>query len=501
MHVSLNDLLSEVSLALDAVEYEFYGARKYHAQRVALMAVGTMEELWWRAVPGGELVAKGIQAQGTIAANMSKLGQDVPLDLPLLPTRRHLVNLTDLVRPEGVSISGEPWADVDANRLVALFGVAAMHDNGLTTFYRALDGLDPAQVGEAMGQDFPMRTAPDGAPLPERRHAPRILQEPVRYLASHCEEGEKNIAVLPFYEQVRGAILYHHEMADGSGPFGKTADQTPLFARLIHLADTVDVAFNLNEVTPVKYAQVVAFVKRETGHFFDREVADAFLAAFPPARLASLNQDQLVPQLKEVLPDVFVDYTANEMAAVGAMLVRITDYKSTFTSSHSAGVARRVMMLAEHEGMDHDLCERIYTAGALHDIGKLMVPTSILEKPGALTIEETEQMKYHALASWQIIGSIRGMEELQPWAALHHEKLDGTGYPFGLPGSKLGHIERMMAVADIYQALTEFRPYRKPSSHDDAIALLRKMAGAGKVDAALVDEADVCYAPSASLRP
>lgn len=93
------------------------------------------------------------------------------------------------------------------------------------------------------------------------------------------------------------------------------------------------------------------FVRRQTGRLFDEEVAGAFLRAFPPARMASLAPEQLVPQLKAVLPDVFVDYSTKQLVELGGILAQVTDYKSTFTSDHSRGVARRVRMLAEYEGI------------------------------------------------------------------------------------------------------------------------------------------------------
>ena len=103
-------------------------------------------------------------------------------------------------------------------------------------------------------------------------------------------------------------------------------------------------------------------------------------------------------------------------------------------------------------------------------------------------------MKDHAQKSWKVIGDIRGMGKIQHWAALHHEKLDGAGYPKGLTGDQLDHVDRMMAIADIYQALTEYRPYRTANTHEEAIEMMRKMAALGKIDAELVEEAAVCYA-------
>ena len=523
MRISLNDFLSAMSEALDAVEYEFYGARKYHARRVAMLTVGMLEELWWSQVPGGSLVKNGLKARGTMAARIGgaiarakeagllpddddetpqgerpepqgerpergeRLKPDASVFVGLFEEADmpHLVDLRELIKPEGTCLSGEAWADIDAHSLLALFGAAALHDSGLSKYYRELGKQKPNS----------------------------LAAEPVEFLRSHCEEGERIISIAPFYDEagpVYHAVLYHHENADGSGPFGLTATETPLFARLIHLADTLDVRFSFDDMTPEKYLKVIEFVRKQTGRLFDEEVADAFLCAFPLPRLASLAGDQLMPQLKAVLPDVFVDYGVGQLSELGGVFAQITDYKSTFTSKHSQGVATRAYQLAKYEmdrketygkiyeGMGEDLCDdlcgRIYLAGALHDIGKLFVPTDILEKPGRLTPEEFEKMKDHAQKSWKVIGDIRGMGKIQHWAALHHEKLDGAGYPKGLTGDQLDHVDRMMAIADIYQALTEYRPYRTANTHEEAIEMMRKMAALGKIDAELVEEAAVCYA-------
>ena len=494
MRISLNGFLSATSDALDAVEYEFYGARKYHALRVAVLAVGMLEEMWLSKVPLGNLVAQGLKAKGTVAAQVGgmiararaagllpddeELSQgewpEAPdgatladlfdgLDLP------HLIDLQGLIAPEGTCLSGEAWVDIDVHSLLALFGAATMHDSGLTKYYRELGVRGPSS----------------------------IVDEPIQFLQDHCVEGERIISIAPFYDEDGPechAVLYHHENADGSGPFGLTAAETPLFARLIHLADALDVRFSLDDVSSEKYGQIKDYVRKQTGVLFDEEVADAFLRAFPSWRMASLEADQLEPQLEAVLPEVYEDYGGGRLLELGGVFAQITDYKSTFTSHHSRGVARRARMLAEYEGMDADLCDRLYLAGALHDIGKLYVPTDILEKPGRLTPEEFEKMKYHAQKSWDVIGSIDGMEQIRPWAALHHEKLDGAGYPFGLTGDQLDHEDRMMAIADIYQALTEYRPYRTASTHEEAIEMMRKMAALGKIDAELVEEAAACYA-------
>ncbi|MFA7167387.1 MAG: HD domain-containing phosphohydrolase [Sphaerochaetaceae bacterium] len=173
----------------------------------------------------------------------------------------------------------------------------------------------------------------------------------------------------------------------------------------------------------------------------------------------------------------------------------MVDYKSHFTCTHSIGIAEKAKAMARFYHWNEEKCTKMFLTGALHDIGKLTIPNAILEKPARLTKEEFEVMKNHALASWNILSGIEGMDDIQKWGALHHEKLDGSGYPFGLTAKDLGFEERLMAVLDIYQALTEFRPYKEGMSHEGAMTVLRTMMDDGKLDEGIVHGIDLKFNP------
>lgn len=132
-------------------------------------------------------------------------------------------------------------------------------------------------------------------------------------------------------------------------------------------------------------------------------------------------------------------------------------------------------------------------AGALHDIGKMAIGNDILEKPGRLTEEEFSRMKNHAGYTYMILSEVKDFDEVRDWAALHHEKLDGTGYPFGKKAEELNEPERLMACVDIYQALTEARPYKLGMSHDKACSILEDMVQKGWIDAAVTDKLRSCF--------
>lgn len=144
----------------------------------------------------------------------------------------------------------------------------------------------------------------------------------------------------------------------------------------------------------------------------------------------------------------------------------------SFTKDHSAGVAEKAKRMAEHYQWEHEKVMRYYFAGAMHDIGKLIVGNEILEKPDKLTTDEFSQMKDHAAATCRVLHEINGFDDIVEWAANHHEKLDGSGYSRGLDASALSFEDRLMACIDIYQALTEPRPYKDGMDHCKAMKIM-----------------------------
>jgi HD-GYP domain-containing protein (c-di-GMP phosphodiesterase class II) len=176
---------------------------------------------------------------------------------------------------------------------------------------------------------------------------------------------------------------------------------------------------------------------------------------------------------------------------IADLTIRIIDYKSTFTRKHTAQIAARSWIMAEYYGYDHAMRSEIYFAAAMHDIGKLTIPSAILEKPGALTDEEFQIIKSHAYKTWEILKDIDGLERVCRWASNHHEKLDGTGYPFGKNAGSLDFPSRLIACLDIYQAVSEDRPYHAGRSHESTIAIMRDMAERNFIDGNIARDVDI----------
>ena len=153
------------------------------------------------------------------------------------------------------------------------------------------------------------------------------------------------------------------------------------------------------------------------------------------------------------------------------------DAKDQYTHQHILRVQRYAMATAQHMGLTGTELEGLNTGALLHDIGKLGIPEHILLKPGRLTEEEFEKIKEHPQRGADILDPVDFPWPVLPVVKYHHEKWDGTGYPGGLAGEDIPLTARILAVADVYDALTSARPYRKAWAHDKAVSVITKDAG------------------------
>ena len=222
----------------------------------------------------------------------------------------------------------------------------------------------------------------------------------------------------------------------------------------------------------------------------DEECAEALEKIFSEEYFLSLGGN-FEASLWNKVPRQKQELDFSQIKKLAEFFAKIVDYKSPFTSTHSIGVAERAEKLSRYMGFDEETVQKMYLAGALHDIGKVAVGNEILEKPDRLTDAEFAVMKHHAAYTYNILSEIDDFEEIRDFAAFHHERLDGTGYPFGKDASELNVQERMMACIDIYQALTESRPYKKGMSHERACEILKNMADKGWLDMDIIDKIEM----------
>jgi HD-GYP domain-containing protein (c-di-GMP phosphodiesterase class II) len=275
-----------------------------------------------------------------------------------------------------------------------------------------------------------------------------------KLMEARCDRGAEIARMLFLSAGTAEAIRSLDEHWDGRGmPDGLRGEEIPLPARILCLAQTLEV---FHADGGVDAARAVA--RRRRGKWFDPALVDAFLAFCDDrAFWAALE----APDVSGWEPgDVALTADDARLDRIAEAFARVIDAKSPFTARHSERVAEIADGIGDVLGFDAGARRRLRRAGLLHDIGKLAISNRILDKPGKLTDEEFATIRAHPARSLEILERAPCFAGLAELAANHHEKLDGSGYPRGLTADALDGPMRVLAVADIYEALTADRPYR-----------------------------------------
>ncbi|MGA3066153.1 MAG: HD domain-containing phosphohydrolase [Tepidisphaeraceae bacterium] len=296
-------------------------------------------------------------------------------------------------------------------------------------------------------------------------------------VALRCERGANIAKQLELPDETAAAIRALDEHWDGNGhPEGMAGDEIPLLARILCLAQTAEV-FIREHGLPAASEMAL----ERSGTWFDPNLVRIFIAmqddtAFwqdfhegdPRRRVAAFEPEDQVLSADES----FLDRIAHGFA-------QVIDAKSPWTFRHSEGVAAISAGVAGVIGFDRHQVRTIQRAALLHDVGKLGISNLILDKPGKLTPDEYTEMKKHPRYTYEILTRVSGFRELANLAASHHERLDGKGYYRGLSADQLSTPDRILAVADMYEALAARRPYRQDLTPDEVMDILAKNAGTG----------------------
>ena len=325
--------------------------------------------------------------------------------------------------------------------------------------------------------------------------AERIAGQHDPAMKKHCEYGQHNVDALRFNVCVKDFILYHHERADGKGPFRIRAGEGPIAAELIAIADSIDVAWHLQRSNSDDLALIRRSISEETGRRYGKTAAEAMLEVLDWPMILSLRDSEIHKTTEAAFLPWNVEPEAEALMALAAFITRIIDYKSAFTQRHSTQIANKAWFMGGYYKYDKAEQVKLYLAAAFHDIGKLEVPAAILEKPGKLTDEEFTAIKNHVRYTWELLKDIDGFQSICAWASNHHETLNGAGYPFGKKAEELDFNSRLMACIDIYQAVSEERPYHPARNHETTMQILHEMADAGRIDGNIVNDLSIALAP------
>lgn len=231
----------------------------------------------------------------------------------------------------------------------------------------------------------------------------------------------------------------------------------------------------------LSYSPVVALLAYAYTEISAWTVTMFFLPALAAQRLFSLYQDK-AHLLEEQLGLAASLRDANETlrtanASFAEALVQTLEESDQYTAGHSKAVAIYTRDIAAELGLSHDDRERAFLAGMVHDIGKIGLPSAVLNKQGRLTDEERSQMEKHSEIGERILSKVDAYADIAHIVRHHHERMDGHGYPDGLDGHSIPHTARMIAVADAYNAMTSDRPYRQAMPPETAIDRLLEGAG------------------------
>ncbi len=319
--------------------------------------------------------------------------------------------------------------------------------------------------------------------------------ESIRHYALHCNMGEKNVEDFPFAGKHKNIIKYHHEYYNGNGIFGLKGDEIPLLAQIISFADTIDGLFNFSKHSIKNRESIKKFVIKNSGKLFSKEISSAFLKISKNVGfwLDLQSEKAMVQYLLDVADDFTIPLTFEELLNITSIFTKIIDTKSHFTKEHSSGLSQKCAAMADYYGFRHRDKMTFLIAANLHDLGKLAISNDILDKNGKLSEEEFEIMKSHVYYTNKALNSIIGFSNIAKWASNHHEKLNGTGYPYGIDGDDLCFKSRLMGCLDIYQALREDRPYRDGLSHEASMDILWSMVKRGEIDERIVKDIEKVF--------
>jgi HD-GYP domain-containing protein (c-di-GMP phosphodiesterase class II) len=339
---------------------------------------------------------------------------------------------------------------------------------------RARKVVDHVRPGRALACAV-RQVAPGRSPLAKVRHLRELAafgSDGSRGLTElRCERGAQVARDVGLGETAARAIRELDEHWDGRGyPYGLQGERISVAGRILGLAQTAEVFWQSGGA-----AAACAMARARRGGWFDPALVDALTALEADhAFWATLDQPRITP-LEPA--DRLVHIDDDRLDRIAAAFAQIVDAKSPYTGRHSAGVADIATRLAVALGLDADQRRTLHRAGLLHDIGKLGVSSRILDKPGRLDEAEWSAMRRHPELTLQILCRVPVLADLATVAAVHHERLDGSGYFRGLGADQLDLPSRILAVADVAEALSAERPYRDALDPDTVLSIMARDAG------------------------
>ena len=301
----------------------------------------------------------------------------------------------------------------------------------------------------------------------------------------HAETGALLLELFTPLSGIAAMVRYHHtNWEEGAGAHCQ-GRAVPLGGHILHLADRIAVLLGkFDRIQLLNNARDVrARIESESGKMFSPALVEAFRGlAKKESFWLGLAYPLRDPALEKRRRFRAVRLDTEGIIGLTRLFARIIDFRSRFTATHSSGVAASAEAIACLAGRPAQECSQMRIAGLLHDLGKLAVPSELLDKPGKLTPREKSVIRCHTFFTRRALENISSFEAITAWSSDHHERLDGSGYPFHLGGRDLSLGARIVAVSDVFTAITEDRPYRAGMDTAKAQKVINIMAARSALD-------------------
>jgi HD-GYP domain-containing protein (c-di-GMP phosphodiesterase class II) len=309
----------------------------------------------------------------------------------------------------------------------------------------------------------------------------------VRNPHGHAKSGYALLRLFEPLSAIASMVRFHHVTWDGGAGRECRGQEVPFSSHILHLSDRIAVLMDKKKEILGQAKRILRAIQKNAGSMFSPELVDVF------RRVASreyfwldLSSPSIQTILSQRLRSAHIGTVSRDMLGFSELFSRIIDFKSPFTATHSSGVAASAEFLAQKAGFTQRECTAMRIAGNMHDLGKLAVPVEILDKPAHLSRNEYNVVRHHTFYTYRILEPIAPLQTINAWASFHHERLDGSGYPFHLKKKDLPLGSQVMAVADVFTALTEDRPYRKGMKRSGAMKILDDMRSSSALNGEIV---------------
>lgn len=303
-----------------------------------------------------------------------------------------------------------------------------------------------------------------------------LIRNDVENPTPHCIMGYKMLMNFEAFHNIALIIKHHHIKFNEKALY--VDEEIPYQCFIIHLADRIDVYTDPHYFILDQKSKITEMIKARSGTDFDPDIVKAFeeisQADIFWIHINTMTLDKLFSKIK-----FNYNYQLNikRILDFAQTISRVIDFRSPYTAAHSCSVAHVAEAVGKWMNLDKETTSKLLIAGYLHDIGKIGIDPTLLEKPTPLTSEEYNQMKLHSYYSGQILSELNQSDWFRPivtWAELHHEKTDGSGYPYSFKGEDICDEVKILAFGDIITALLENRPYRKKKNLNEAFEILKK---------------------------